>query len=106
MACPHPPPDHGPLTGYPSTSPTLGALWKILWDIICESRDPVPLPTVVKQGTIAYYKRHGSRMPEITAANLVLGAAAAGALERVRIPGHPRPVTGYRLPASLTGEKS
>lgn len=99
MSCPYPPPDHGPLTGYPSTSPMLAALWKILWDLICESTDPVALPTVVKQGVTAYHQRHGAWVPEITASNLVLGAAAAGALETVRLGAR----VAYRLPASLTG---
>lgn len=79
------PPDFGPVLDYPSAGSEVGPLWRILWHMLCEAGGPVKLSELCAQGCAAYQDRTGRAIPEVTAANLVLGAARAGYLTEDKV---------------------
>lgn len=93
-----PPPDFGPVLGYPSGGHQTGPLWRILWTMLYEASEPLPLRELAAQACAEYAEQNGHPVAEITAVNLVRGAARAGHLDEVALPGHRLPA--YQLPGT------
>lgn len=95
-----PPPDYGPVRLYPSAGSEVGPLWRILWHLLCEAGEPVKLSVLCAQGCALYQDRTGRMIAEVTAANLVRGAAAAGYLTEEKVGKCP----AYRLAGTTDTE--
>lgn len=101
MKCPHPAPDFGPLPSYPSAAPTIGAWWRLAWNVLCVASRPLRIAEV-----LAVVRAEDPTAHAVTITNLVQAAASAGKLEKVQIPAQSpagrKHVTAYQLPTSLT----
>lgn len=96
------PPDFGPVLNYPSAGSEVGPLWRILWHMLCQADEPVPVATLVTEGCAAYENRTGRKIAPVTATNLLQGAELTGHLVQERLGRCRKPA--YRLPGGTDTE--